>query len=62
MSKVIDFPEGSGVNPWYELSKNKNANFKDVKDINITTDKITKRFDSINSVNFNENLLEDKKD
>lgn len=33
MSKVIDFPEGSGVNPWYELSKNKNANFKDVKDI-----------------------------
>ena len=27
MSKVIDFPEGSGVNPWYELSKNKNANF-----------------------------------
>lgn len=33
MSKVIDFPEGSGVNPWYELSKNKNAKFKDVKDI-----------------------------
>lgn len=33
MSKVIDLPEGSGVNPWYELSKNKNANFKDVKDI-----------------------------
>lgn len=33
MSKVTDFPEGSGVNPWYELSKNKNASFKEIKDI-----------------------------
>ena len=36
---------------WDKLSKNIDAVSKDVKDINITTDKITSRFASINEVN-----------
>ena len=39
---------------WDKLSKNIDAVSKDVKDINITTDKITSRFASINEVNLKE--------
>ena len=35
---------------WDKLSRSIDTVTKDIKDINITTDKITKRFDSINSV------------
>lgn len=31
MYQVKDFPEGSGINPWYELSKNKDTSFKKVQ-------------------------------
>lgn len=47
---------------WDKLSRSIDTVSKDVKDINITTEKITKRFESINSVSFDSNLLEDKKD
>ena len=36
---------------WDKLSKNIEAVSKDVKDINITTDKITSRFAKVNEVN-----------
>lgn len=36
---------------WDKLSRSIDTVTKDIKDINITTEKITKRFDSINSVN-----------
>ena len=35
---------------WDKLSRSIDTVTKDVKDINITTEKITKRFESINSV------------
>ena len=35
---------------WDKLSRSIDTVTKDIKDINITTEKITKRFDSINSV------------
>lgn len=46
---------------WDKLSRSIDSVTKDVKDIHITTQKITKRFDSINSVNLDKNLLEDNK-
>ena len=39
---------------WDKLSKNIEAVSKDVKDINITTDKITSRFAKVNEVNLQE--------
>ncbi len=47
---------------WEKLSRSIETVSKDVKDINVTTEKITKRFDSINSVTFDQALIEDKKD
>ena len=44
---------------WDKLSRSIDTVTKDVKDIHITTEKITKRFDSINSVNLEQNLLEE---
>lgn len=38
---------------WDKLSRSIDTVTKDIKDINITTEKITKRFDSINSVDIN---------
>ena len=38
---------------WDKLSRSIDTVTKDIKEINITTDKITKRFDSINSVDIN---------
>lgn len=43
---------------WDKLSRSIDTVTKDIKDINITTEKITKRFDSINSVDID--LLEHK--
>lgn len=39
---------------WYKLSKNLENVNKDINDLNITTDKITKRFDSISNANIEE--------
>lgn len=47
---------------WDKLSRSIETVTKDVKDINTATDKITKRFESINNVSFTNNLIEDKKD
>ncbi len=47
---------------WDKLSRSIETVTKDVKDINITTDKISKRFESISSASFEDNLIEDKKD
>ncbi len=47
---------------WDKLSRSIETVNKDVKDINITTEKITKRFESINKVEFDTKLLEDKED
>ena len=44
---------------WDKLSRSIDTVSKDVKDIHTTTEKITKRFDAINSVNVT-NLIEDK--
>ena len=38
---------------WDKLSRSIDTVTRDIKDINITTEKITKRFDSINSVDIN---------
>lgn len=46
---------------WDKLSKSIDSVGKEVKDIHITTEKITKRFDSINNVDIEERLIEDKK-
>ncbi len=43
---------------WDKLSRSIDTVSKDVKDIHITTEKITKRFDSINKVDFIENNKE----
>jgi len=45
---------------WDKLSRSIDTVSKDVKDIHTTTEKITKRFDAINSVNVDKSLLEDK--
>lgn len=45
---------------WDKLSRSIDSVTKDVKDIHITTEKITKRFDSINSVNLEQDLIENK--
>ena len=45
---------------WDKLSRSIDTVTKDIKDINITTEKITKRFDSINSVD--STLIEHKED
>ena len=45
---------------WDKLSRSIDTVSKDVKDIHTTTEKITKRFDAINSVNV-ENILEEPK-
>lgn len=45
---------------WSKLSRSIDTVTKDIKDINITTEKITKRFDSINSVDVN--LITKEKD
>ena len=45
---------------WDKLSRSIDTVSKDVKDIHTTTEKITKRFDAINSVNVDKTLLEDK--
>ena len=45
---------------WDKLSRSIDTVTRDIKDINITTEKITKRFDSINSVD--NNLIEQKDD
>ena len=42
---------------WYKLTKSIDSVSKEVKDINITTEKITKRFDSINNVEIETNEL-----
>lgn len=47
---------------WEKLSRSIETVSKDVKEINVTTEKITKRFESINSVTFDQGLIEDKKD
>lgn len=43
---------------WDKLSRSIDTVSKDVKDIHITTEKITKRFDLINGVDFEEKLIE----
>lgn len=45
---------------WDKLSRSIDTVSKDVKDIHTTTEKITKRFDAINSVNVDKALLEEK--
>ena len=47
---------------WDKLSRSIETVNKDVKDINVTTDKITKRFESINKVDIKELLIEEKKE
>ena len=44
---------------WDKLSRSIDTVSKDVKDIHTTTEKITKRFDAINSVNVEKVLIED---
>ena len=48
-------------NRWDKLSRSIDTVSKDVKDIHITTDKITKRFNSINSVEI-KNQIDIKED
>lgn len=43
---------------WDKLSRSIQAVNKDVENINVTTEKITKRFESINKVELNDNLIE----
>ena len=43
---------------WDKLSRSIDTVSKDVKDIHTTTEKITKRFDAINSVNVDKSLIE----
>ncbi len=45
---------------WDKLSRSIDTVSKDVKDIHTTTEKITKRFDAINSVNISSDLIEPK--
>ncbi len=45
---------------WDKLSRSIDTVNKDVKDIHITTDKITKRFTNINEVEFDDDKLEEK--
>ncbi len=45
---------------WDKLSRSIDTVSKDVKDIHTTTEKITKRFDAINSVNISSDLIEHK--
>ena len=45
---------------WDKLSRSIETVTKDVKDIHITTDKITKRFESISSVDLEEKLLKEE--
>ena len=45
---------------WDKLSRSIDTVSKDVKDIHTTTEKITKRFDAINSVNVEKVLIEEK--
>ena len=47
---------------WTHLSKSIETVSKDVQSINTTTDKITKRFEEINNVEIDSNLLEYKKE
>ena len=47
---------------WDKLSRSIDTVTKDVKDIHITTEKITKRFDSINSVNIEKTLIDNNKE
>ncbi len=47
---------------WDKLARSIDSVSKDVKDINITTNKITKRFNSISNVNLEQNLIESKKE
>lgn len=47
---------------WDKLSRSIDTVSKDVKDIHTTTEKITKRFDAINSVNVEKTLLENKEE
>ncbi len=47
---------------WDKLSRSIDTVTKDVKDIHITTEKITKRFDSINSVELDTNVIENHDD
>ncbi len=50
---------------WDKLSRSIDTVTKDIKDINITTEKITKRFDSINSVDvgkLNNKYIEDEEE
>ncbi len=47
---------------WDKLSRSIETVNKDVKDINVTTEKISKRFDSINQVDIDSLLIEDKKE
>ena len=44
---------------WDKLSRSIDTVSKDVKDIHTTTEKITKRFDAINSVNVDKTLIEE---
>ena len=43
---------------WDKLSTHIDTVSKDVKDIHITTDKISKRFDEISNVNIENNKIE----
>lgn len=45
---------------WDKLSRSIDTVNKDVKDIHITTEKITKRFDSINDVKLDNNMLKEE--
>lgn len=47
---------------WDKLSRSIDTVSKDVKDIHTTTDKITKRFNAISSVEIEEKLIDDKRD
>lgn len=47
---------------WDKLSRSIETVSKDVKDINVTTDKISKRFSSINQVDIDSLLIEDKEE
>ena len=47
---------------WDKLARSIDTVTKDVKDIHITTEKITKRFDSISSVNLDQKEIEDKQE
>ena len=47
---------------WDKLSRTMDTVSRDIKDINITTEKITKRFDSINGVDINELTNKDEDD